>query len=202
MELVLTYLLGGLMTLSALLVVSVNNPVHSVIALVFVFFNASGLFFIFGLEYLALVLIIVYVGAIAVLFLFVVMMLNIRRIPTFHWASLILILGLTTFSLFSIDFFSLFQEFWRFITASDILVKYTYVDWANNLSRVSDMELIGQLLFTYYYIYVFLAGLILLVAMVGAIALTMVHSRFVKRQVVYNQVARTVLDSVVLRNLK
>jgi NADH-quinone oxidoreductase subunit J len=191
MEFYLLKLFGVLMILSSFFVIAANNPVHSVISLVFVFFNASAIFFILGFEYLALVLLIVYVGAIAVLFLFVVMMLNIRKYTTIRISGmfgLVVLSAVYSFLLFYVDnFFN-----------SDIVV----VDWAQKFFYVTDMELIGQFLFTYWFGFVLLAGLILLVAMVGSILLTMVHSSFVKRQVIYDQVIRMSRDAVSTYNVE
>lgn len=185
MEFFLLKLFGSLMILASFFVIAASNPVHSVISLVFVFFNAAAIFFILGFEYLALVLLIVYVGAIAVLFLFVVMMLNIRKYTTIKVSGLA---GLVVLGLLYSFLFVYGGDFFNF----DVVV----VDWAREFYFVTDMELIGQFLFTYWFGLVLLAGLILLVAMVGSILLTMVHSSFVKRQVIYDQVIRTSRDAV------
>jgi NADH-quinone oxidoreductase subunit J len=185
MEYILLKIFGVLLVCASFLVITANNPVHSVISLVFVFFNCAAIFFILGFEYLALVLLIVYVGAIAVLFLFVVMMLNIKKGNIARFSGLIgllLFLILYLFASIKMDSF--------------IVNEVVVINWANEFFKVTDMELIGQLLFTYYFIYVLLAGLILLVAMVGSILLTMVHSPFVKRQVIFDQLGRVANASV------
>jgi NADH-quinone oxidoreductase subunit J len=187
------YLFVLLAVFSSFLVISVNNPVHSVIALIAVFFNVSGLFFLFGFEYLALVLIVVYVGAIAVLFLFVVMMLNIKSVGVpFDLRGLVSFLFFLFMSL--LLFFSSSEDFWLPLDGN-------YTNWSVVLSKPSDMEVIGQLLFTYGFLFVLVAGLVLLVAMVGSIVLTMVHSGFVRRQQVYIQVSRNVASAISLKKV-
>jgi NADH-quinone oxidoreductase subunit J len=196
MELFLVYLFGWLMLVSAFVVIHATNPVHSVISLVMVFFNAAGILFVFGLEYLALVLIIVYVGAIAVLFLFVVMMLNIKKSQGIFWGR--------WFALFSVILIALLGGGfgWQYVVQVLDFPSYSYIVWPQLLNHITDLEVIGQALFTYYWLYVILAGFVLLVAMVGSIVLTMVHSKFVKRQNIYVQTARTVYDSVGLKNIQ
>lgn len=183
------------MLVSAFVVIYATNPIHSVIALVMVFFNAAGILFTFGLEYLALVLVIVYVGAIAVLFLFVVMMLNIKKLPGVLWGRSIAVISAVIIACLTGGFgWDYLVHFWTFYD-------YSYLSWPALLNEVTDMETIGQALFTYYFLFVILAGFVLLVAMVGSIVLTMVHSSFVKRQSVYLQTGRTVYDSMQLKQL-
>jgi NADH-quinone oxidoreductase subunit J len=166
------------------MVVTARNPVHSVLYLILCFFNAAGLFVLLGAEFLAMILVVVYVGAVAVLFLFVVMMLD-------------------------VDFVELREGFLNYlpigagiglvVLAELVLVvgTWTISPEALNATRaatpagVSNTHAIGELLYTKY-VYVFQgAGLVLLVAMIGAIVLTLRHKVGVKRQDIVRQVERS-----------
>ena len=177
------YVLSVVMITSAACVVTQRNPVHSVLFLILTFFTAAGLFVLLGAEFLAMLLVVVYVGAVAVLFLFVVMMLD-------------------------VDFGSLRSGFARylpiggaiaaFLLAEMILVatavagRGAHIQPAPTLpSHISNAEAIGRVLYTDYIYFFQAAGLILLVAMIGAIVLTLRHQPGVKRQTMERQVART-----------
>jgi NADH-quinone oxidoreductase subunit J len=179
------YLLSLVMIVSALAVVFARSPVHSVLFLIAAFFSAAGLFVLLGAEFLAMLLVIVYVGAVAVLFLFVVMMLD-------------------------VDFDTLKQGFTRYLplgglVAGVLVVEMAVVAVAVGQSGaagkhatpmaaapgVSNAETIGRVLYTSYIYYFQAAGLVLLVAMIGAIVLTLKHKPNVRRQVVADQVGRT-----------
>jgi len=173
----------------AFLVMYFRNMVHSVIALIMVFFNVAGMYYILGMEYLSLILIIVYVGAIAVLFLFVVMMLNITLTVSYLQIPQISIF------IFMILFILIVG-----VNYEELDTIFKVFDWSLLLNKVVDMELIGLILYMHYYFYVILAGLVLLVAMIGSIALTLVHSQIVKRQDVYEQNVRTVIEAIDTKN--
>ena len=169
---------------AAFMVIAVRNPVHSVLFLILAFFNAAGLFVQLGAEFLAMILIVVYVGAVLVLFLFVVMMLDVdfavlkagflKYLPVGATVGLLLLVELV-----------LIVGTW--ITAPDITAQAP----TPPASDISNTEAIGLILYTRY-VYLFeVAGLILLVAMIGAIVLTLQHKRDVRRQKVSSQVGRT-----------
>jgi NADH-quinone oxidoreductase subunit J len=179
------WLLSAVIVVSALAVISARNPVHSVLFLITAFFSAAGLFVLLGAEFLAMLLIIVYVGAVAVLFLFVVMMLD-------------------------VDFAALKEGFARYLplgalVAGALVIEMIVVAVAvaqtgaagrnaspmSATAGVSNAETIGRVLYTDYIYYFQAAGLVLLVAMIGAIVLTLKHRPGVRRQVVADQVART-----------
>jgi len=181
------YLMAAVTVASGFCVVSARNPVHSVLWLILAFFSAAGLFVLMGAEFLAMLLVVVYVGAVAVLFLFVVMMLD-------------------------VDFASLRQGFARympiglliavFLAAEMVLVASTVASQGAAKDTVGPMasgtgnplsnaEAIGRVLYTDYIYFFQAAGLVLLVAMIGAIVLTLRHKPGVKRQIVMNQVLRT-----------
>ncbi len=191
------YLFAGVCIASAFMVIAAKNPVHSVLFLILAFVNASGLFLLLGAEFLAMMLVVVYVGAVAVLFLFVVMMLD-------------------------VDFAELRSGFLQYLPvgalvgavflAEILLVVGGWVIGANvpraiaaptpSPVDISNTEAIGLVLYTRYLYYFQAAGLVLLVAMIGAIVLTLRHRENVKRQNIGEQVARTPEMSIEVRQIK
>lgn len=191
------YLFATVTVASAFMVIASRNPVHSVLFLILAFFNAAGLFMLAGAEFLALILVVVYVGAVAVLFLFVVMMLD-------------------------VDFAELRQGFLQYLPIGGLIAivlaaELILVLGANALSvdgagvaiqpipdmaQVSNIEALGNLLYTKYIFFFQLAGLVLLVAMIGAIVLTLNHKPNVRRQDIATQIARDPKDAVKLHNVE
>ena len=179
------YLFAFFTVASGFLVISARNPVHSVLWLILAFFSAAGLFVLMGAEFLAMLLVIVYVGAVAVLFLFVVMMLDInfvelrqgflQYLPVGALIGLILLGELLTLG-----------AAWQF---GDLVTQNAAAP-TPDVSDVENTVALGQLLYTDYIFIFQTAGLILLVAMVGAIVLTLRHRPGVKRQSIAAQVAR------------
>lgn len=187
------YAFSALVIFSAIMVVSSRNPVYSVLFLIYAFFNAAALFVLLGAEYIAMTLIIVYVGAVAVLFLFVVMMLNIkfekmnagfiRYLPSGILIALLLFVEIGTLIYVSL------------LTPSKRVAPTQPIPDAEVMTNT---EAIGNVLYTDY-VYLFqLAGLILLVAMIGAIVLTLRRRPGVRRQNISKQVARKRSDAVTL----
>jgi NADH-quinone oxidoreductase subunit J len=188
---ILFYIFAAVAVASGVLVVSARNPVHSVLFLILAFFNTAGLFILIGAEFLAMILVIVYVGAVAVLFLFVVMMLN-------------------------IDFLQLRSGFVGYLPigaligaillAELILVAGSWLIVPGGLGPVTpsatggialtNTHALGNILYTRYLFAFQAAGLILLVAMIGAIVLTLRHRADVRRQSIAAQLARTRAQSV------
>ena len=179
------YLFSFIITACAVMVISSRNPVHSVLFLILAFFNSGALFVILGAEFLAMMLVIVYVGAVAVLFLFVVMMLNINFSKIKEGFQKYFPIG-------SLIGFILFIEIILMVFSGDLLVNKN-----NELNdNIPNTHMIGSLLYTEY-IYVFqLSGLILLVAMVGAIVLTLRDRPGVKKQDIISQNTRKVSDVI------
>jgi NADH-quinone oxidoreductase subunit J len=182
------YLMAVSTVLAGFAVVSARNPVHSVLFLILAFFSAAGLFVLMGAEFLAMLLVVVYVGAVAVLFLFVVMMLD-------------------------VDFTALRQGFAQYLPIGGLIAAVLAIEMvvvsstvaANGAARLNDtpmasgagasaaatnVEAIGRVLYTDYVYFFQAAGLVLLVAMIGAIVLTLRHKPGVKRQIVADQVLR------------
>jgi NADH-quinone oxidoreductase subunit J len=180
------WLFAVVMVAAAVMVIWAKNPVHAVLYLILAFFNAAGLFVLLGAEFLAMILVVVYVGAVAVLFLFVVMMLDVDfaalRAGFIRYAPLGALIGII-------------------VGLELVMVVLTTVIAPGSLatasapippvgSGITNTEAIGRVLYTKYAYYFEGAGLILLVAMIGAIVLTLRHKEGVKRQSIAAQVAR------------
>jgi len=176
-----------LIILSSLMVIISINPIHSVLFLILVFFNASALLILLEVEFLAMIFLIIYVGAIAVLFLFVVMMLNIKIIISNVNILKYLPIGGVIAFIFLIEMI-LFLNY-DFIV-SDGANDLSYIEWSRQLSHMTNLESIGKLMYTYYYDLFLISGFILLVAMNGAIVLTLHLNTEVKKQNIFNQVYR------------
>ncbi|MCU0839207.1 MAG: NADH-quinone oxidoreductase subunit J [Rhodospirillales bacterium] len=190
------YLFAGIAVISGVMVISARNPVHSVLFLILAFFNAAGLFVLLGAEFLAMILIVVYVGAVAVMFLFVVMMLDInfaelrqgfiRYLPIGGLVGLILLVELIAV-----------LAGWSLAPGASGSLIAAMPDPA----QVSNTRALGLLIYTHY-LYLFQAsGIILLIAMIGAIVLTLRHRPGVRRQDIAQQVARRPEDSITLHKV-
>jgi NADH-quinone oxidoreductase subunit J len=186
------YLFAGVTVASAVMVIAARNPVHSVLFLILAFVNGAGLFVLLGAEFLAMILVVVYVGAVAVLFLFVVMMLD-------------------------VDFAELRQGFLNYLPVGALVgavllgeLLLVVGGWALSptlvkpapAANVTNTEALGLVLYTRYVYFFEAAGVILLVAMIGAIVMTLQHKPNVKRQDIGAQVARTRASAIELVNVK
>jgi len=191
------YLFSAVAIGSAFMVIASRNPVHSVLFLILTFVNAAGLFVLIGAEFLAMILVVVYVGAVAVLFLFVVMMLD-------------------------VDFAELRQGFLQYLPAGAIVGLIFLVElllvvgaWVTGpgianavkapippASQVTNTQAIGRVLYTTYIHYFELAGIVLLVAMIGAIVLTLQHRKNVQRQNISAQNARNKKTAIEIRKVR
>ena len=187
------YLFATVTVLSAVMVVTSRNPVHSVLFLILAFFNAAALFLLMGAEFIAMMLVVVYVGAVAVLFLFVVMMLDINftalRQGFQTYLPIGLLIGVVLFVeiLISLGAWSIGPEM---IAAASAPTPAP--------ADVSNTKAIGKLLYTQYVLLFQISGLILLVAMIGAIVLTLRQRPGVLRQTISEQVSRLPADVVSL----
>jgi NADH-quinone oxidoreductase subunit J len=179
------YLFAAMTIASAVLVIVARNPVHSVLWLILAFFNAAGLFVLLGAEFLAMILVVVYVGAVAVLFLFVVMMLDINFVALREGFMRYLPVGGAIGLVLLAELVLAFGAWAIAPDAKDMLrVRITDAD------GITNTEALGRVLYTDY-IYLFqAAGLILLIAMIGAIVLTLRHRVGVRRQSIAVQVRR------------
>jgi NADH-quinone oxidoreductase subunit J len=189
------YLFAGICVVSAFMVIASKNSVHSVLFLILAFVNAAGLFVLLGAEFLAMILIVVYVGAVAVLFLFVVMMLD-------------------------VDFAELRQGFLDYLPIGGLIgllllgeLLLVLGSWAIGPGvptaiaspipdAMTNTEALGRILYTRYVYFFQAAGLVLLVAMIGAIVLTLRHKTNVRRQNVADQVARTRATAIEIRQVR
>ena len=190
------YVFSLVAILSALMVISARNPVHSVLFLILSFVNASGLFVLLGAEFLAMILVVVYVGAVAVLFLFVVMMLDINFVKLregfLQYLPFGALLGIVLIIELGILFLT--KSF-----SENSLSKFVESPVMN---EVENTKLIGQVLYTEYFYLFQISGLILLVAMVGSITLTLRDRGQVKRQNISQQNFLNANDSIEKKNLK
>src|SRR6185437_4428368 len=179
------YIFAAITVGAGVMVISARNPVHSVLFLILAFFNAAGLFVLMGAEFLALILVIVYVGAVAVLFLFVVMMLDINFVELRQGFLQYLPIGVV---IGVVLFVELLMVFLAWAVAPDVVKAIAAP--IPQMTSVTNTEALGQLLYTRY-VYAFqAAGMVLLVAMVGAIVLTLRAREGVRRQNIGRQVGR------------
>ena len=178
------YLFAGICVASAVMVIASRNPVHSVLFLILAFVNAAGLFVLMGAEFLAMILIVVYVGAVAVLFLFVIMMLDVDFTELREGFLEYLPIGLVIAGIFLAELL---------LVAGGWVINPTAIKsiTAAIPANVSNTEALGLVLYTRYIYYFQLAGMVLLVAMIGAIVLTLRHKAYIKRQDINVQNART-----------
>lgn len=191
------YLFATVCVGSGLMVISARNPVHAVLFLILAFVNSAGLFILLGAEFLALILVVVYVGAVAVLFLFVVMMLDvdfaelragfITYLPVGALIGLVLLIEL----ILVLGAWAITPEVAAHVTTP-----------TPPPSEVSNTEAIGQVLYTKYVYFFQAAGIVLLIAMIGAIVLTLHHKEGVKRQNIAEQVARRREDAIEVREVE
>jgi NADH:ubiquinone oxidoreductase subunit 6 (subunit J) len=197
-ESILFYLFSSIALIASIMVINAKNPVHSVLFLILVFCNSAALFILLGVEFLAITFIIVYVGAIAILFLFVVMMLNIKLVELNENMLRYLPIGALIGLIFLFEIF---------LVIDNNLISLNYVLDQNNLNTVWDnkiisytnIELIGNALYTNYFYLVLVSGMILLLAMIGAIILTLYLQTNVKRQDVFKQTSRHFSRSILLK---
>ena len=183
------YFFSAILIAAAFMVVVARNPVHSVLFLIVAFFNAAALFVLLGAEFLAMILVIVYVGAVAVLFLFVVMMLDVDFTELKRGAQQYLLPGLAVGGLLALELISVIALRWN-ITPHAVA--------AATPAGVSNTAALGHILYTDYVYYFEVAGLILLVAMIGAIVLTLRKRPGVRRQSTWKQVSRTPAEAMSL----
>jgi NADH-quinone oxidoreductase subunit J len=191
------YIFAGVCVASAVMVIAAKNPVHSVLFLILAFVNAAGLFVLMGAEFLAMILIIVYVGAVAVLFMFVVMMLDVdfallrqgflAYLPVGALVGIVMLVELV-----------LVVGGWVFAPGADNAMAARIPP----LDQASNTEALGLVLYTRYVYFFQVAGLVLLVAMIGAIVLTLRHKPNVKRQNIAAQVARTKASAIDIRQVQ
>ena len=190
------YLFSSIAVLSALMVISAKNPVHSVLFLILSFVNASGLFVLLGAEFLAMILVVVYVGAVAVLFLFVVMMLDINFIKLregfLQYLPFGALLGIVLIVELGILFLT--KSF-----SQNNLITYSYFP---AIAEIENTKMLGSVLYTKYFFLFQISGLILLVAMIGSITLTLRYKNKSKKQIIYNQNNLDTSQAIIKKKIK
>ncbi|MCS6780383.1 MAG: NADH-quinone oxidoreductase subunit J [Geminicoccaceae bacterium] len=192
-ELFVFWMLALVAVASAVLVISAKNPVHSVLFLILCFFNAAGLFVLIGAEFLAMVLVVVYVGAVAVLFMFVVMMLDINFVrlregflnylPIGGLVGLVLLAELV-------------------LVGASWALKEPAIAAAPATAELDNTRALGRVLYTEHFLVFQIAGFVLLVSIIGAIALTLRERVGVKRQDIARQVHRRPAETLVLERVE
>ena len=190
------YLLAATTLVAGLAVISARNPVHSVLFLITAFFSAAGLFVLLGAEFLAMILVVVYVGAVAVLFLFVVMMLDVDFTALRQGFARYLPIGAVVAGVLVVEMVSVAASVARHGAAAGSTGPEVHAPGVTNAAAI------GAVLYTDYIYYFQAAGLVLLVAMIGAIVLTLKHRVGVKRQDIAAQVARTPASGMRLVTMK
>ncbi len=195
-ETIAFYLFSAITIAAAVMVISAKNPVHSVLFLILAFFNSAALFVLMGAEFLAMILVVVYVGAVAVLFLFVVMMLDINFVELRQGFLQYLPVG-------GLIGLILFVELAAIVGAWAIAPEATqqFERPVPPAAEVSNTLALGRILYTDYAYLFQLAGLILLVAMIGAIVLTLRRREGVKKQSIATQVSRPVKDTIEVKDV-
>ena len=187
------YLLAAVATVSGLLVVTARNPVHSVLWLILAFFSSAGLFVLLGAEFLAMLLVVVYVGAVAVLFLFVVMMLDVDFLKLREGYARYLPIGAIIAAILLAEMIMVSFAVVRGGAAAD------GTSLAAPSAGMTNVEAIGRVLYTDYIYFFQAAGIVLLIAMIGAITLTLRHKPNIKRQNPGDQVNRDRRKSVEIK---
>ena len=189
------YVLSAIAVISAFAVISVRNPVHSVLFLILTFFTSAGLFVLLGAEFLAMLLVVVYVGAVAVLFLFVVMMLDVDFAELKKGFVSYMPLG-------ALIALALMGELALVASASMSAQGAPIAIAPTQAGEITNAEAIGQVLYTDYLLVFQMAGLVLFVAMIGAIVLTLRHRPGVKKQNIAAQVGRKRSEGVELKDIR
>jgi NADH-quinone oxidoreductase subunit J len=191
------YLFAGITVASAVMVIAARNPVHSVLFLILAFVNAAGLFVLMGAEFLAWILIIVYVGAVALLFLSVVMMLDVDFTALRRGVLSYLPVGALIGAVLLVELLIIVGAW---VVGPDVAKSITAP--IPPAAQVSNTQALGLVLYTNYIYFFQAAGIILLVAMIGAIVLTLHHKPNVRRQIIAQQVARSKATAIEIVKVK
>ena len=184
-----------LLIFSSFLVILVNNSVYSALFLVLCFISASGMLFLLECEFIALLFLIIYVGAIAILFLFVIMMLDIKSTEFPKDILKYLPVGSLIGLFLLLEFMFLINNTFNMnpycVNSTGINFSNYYENWYSNLDAITDIVVVGQVLYTHFILQLLLTGLILLLAVIGTVSLTM-SSRSVKskKQIIFKQISR------------
>ncbi len=192
MEVIAFGILSAVVLISAICVIAARNPVHSVLFLILAFFTSAGLLILIGAEFLAMLLIVVYVGAVAVLFLFVVMMLDVDFVELKQGILDYWVLGLAVAGVF----------FAEIAIVAVAMGSKGSEEFDAAPGAATNTEAIGQVMYTDYVLLFQISGIILLIAMIGAIVLTLRHRPGVRRQSVSAQTGRTREQAIELKDVR
>lgn len=190
------YVFAGILVLSALMVITARNPVHSVLFLILAFFNSAGLFVLLGAEFIGMILVIVYVGAVAVLFLFVVMMLDIDFADLRKGAMQYIPIGLIFGGVLLFEMIALYS-FWKFSDTAQANLAVPVSDFVDT----PNAEALGMVLYTDFVFAFQVSGLILFIAMIGAIVLTHRTRPGIRKQKISEQQARKASDVLEIKKV-
>lgn len=199
LEILLFYFFAAIAIISGIMVIASRNPIHSILSLIMVFLNSAGLLILLEVEYLAMVFLVVYVGAIAVLFLFVVMMLNIKLLELNENLLRYLPVGAFVAIIFLLEIFLIVDNELTPLFNYDYANSIQAVNWASQMESLTNIQTLGELLYTHYFYLFLLGSMVLLVSMIGAIVLTLSHTKQVKRQQIHEQVARDLEKTIELK---
>jgi NADH-quinone oxidoreductase subunit J len=188
------YMFSAILLAAGFMVISARNPVHAVLSLILAFFNAAGLFVLLGAEFLAMLLVVVYVGAVAVLFLFVVMMLEMDFTALKRGAQQYILLAASVGGVLALELVVIVALRWNIAAVPAIA--------AATPPHLSNTAALGRILYTDYVYDFQIAGLVLLTAMIGAIVLALRHRPGVKHQSGWSQVSREAALTVELVDIK
>ena len=187
---------ASILIISVFMTISVNNAVYAVLFLILAFFSTMCILFLLNIDYLAIMFILIYVGAITILFLFVVMMLKIK-INEKNTTKFISFINIVICCLVIYNVICNADLFNIFINNNDTVI--TYTNWFSNLYFVDNIKMLGQVMFNVYYFYFILAGFILLIGLISAILLSKESNKTIRRyQLVYQQLSREVSNAVFL----
>ena len=195
---VLSYVFSSILLLSSIMVISVQNSVYSVLFLVLSFASAASLLVLFECEFIALMFIIVYVGAIAVLFLFVVMMLDIKIAISSKDSFKYFPVGFLIGVVFLLEIFLILKE--SFVLnnyAPEFFFNY-YSNWFDRVDSFTEIESIGQIMYNKYVFQFLIAGNILLLAAIAVVVLTLTNEVESKNQIIFRQISRTYKNSILV----
>ena len=188
---ILFFILSSLLLINAFLTISVKNSIYSTLFLILSFLMATGLLFLLEIEFLALIFIIIYVGAISVLFLFVILMLNLKiSNSTKDFIKYFPLLNFIGF-IFLIELFIIIKDNYNSNPYNESFLINVNTNWFDKIDSLSDIEILGQILYTHYIIQFLLAGIILLIAVLGSIAITITKkSKNFRTQNSFRQISR------------
>lgn len=193
----LFYFFSSILLISSLMVITVQNSIYSVLFLVLSFVSSASLLFLLECEFVALLFILIYVGAIAVLFLFVVMMLDVKTATLTKDSIKYFPFGTFVGAVFLVEILSIVSKSFKSNPYQNSVLYNEYQNWYDKLDSLTEIEALGQVLYTHYALQFLIAGFILFLAVIGAVILTINLSKQKNNsQVVSKQLSRTYKNAV------